>query len=152
MSFDEAVGSRVYEVCKYYVMEMRRGGRGILGLGEREQSEFQKAIGIEKDIVTQEFVVGINSVRAATLEDFETEALNSRLEKDGGLGFDFNMKTISFDFLDGLEDEEIKKQFANALNEGAIKLKHTSFKEKETDNEKFAIQTWILRLGFIGDR
>lgn len=126
--------------------------RNLVNMISGKQSLIKKAIGAEVDIVTQDFIEGINSVRIITLEDFETEALRLGLDKVKGIGFDFNKKAISFDFLNNLEDEEIKLQFANALNEGAIKLKHTSFKEKETDNEKFTMRTWLLRLGFIGDR
>lgn len=126
--------------------------RNLVNMISSKQGLIKKALGIEKDIVTDEFVEKINSVRLTTLEDFEAEALNIGLEKGGGLGFDFNKKSISFEFLNGLEDEGIKKQFAEALNEGAIKLKHTSYKEKKTDNEKFTMRTWLLRLGFIGDK
>ncbi|QGH20220.1 virulence-related protein [Clostridium butyricum] len=126
--------------------------RNLVNMISSKQGLIKKALGIEKDIVTDEFVEKINSVRLTTIEDFEAEALNIGLEKGGGLGFDFNKKSISFEFLNGLEDEGIKKQFAEALNEGAIKLKHTSYKEKKTDNEKFTMRTWLLRLGFIGDR
>lgn len=126
--------------------------RNLVNMISSKQGLIKKALGIEKDIVTQEFVDGINSVRIITMEGFETAALGIGLEKASGLGFDFNKKTIRFDFLDGLEDEEVKRQFAEALNEGAIKLKHTSYKEKNTDNEKYTMRTWLLRLGFIGDR
>lgn len=126
--------------------------RNLVNMISGKQSLIKKVIGGEADIVEQDFIEGINSVRIITLEDFEAEALRLGIDKVKGIGFDFDKKTISFDFLNNLEDEEIKLQFANALNEGAIKLKHTSFKEKETDNEKFTMRTWLLRLGFIGDR
>ncbi len=126
--------------------------RNLMNMISGKQSLIKKAIGAEADIVAQDFIEGINSVRIITLEEFEAEALRLGLDKVKGIGFDFNKKAISFDFLNSLEDEEIKLQFANALNEGAIKLKHTSFKEKESDNEKFTMRTWLLRLGFIGNR
>lgn len=126
--------------------------RNLVNMISSKQSLIKKALGTQEDIVTQEFVEEINSARITTLEDFEAEALRIGLEKARGLGFDFNKKSISFQFLNGLEDENVKRQFAEALNKGAIKLKHTSFKEKESDNEKFTMRTWLLRLGFIGNR
>lgn len=126
--------------------------RNLVNMISGKQGLIRKAIGSEADIVDQDFIEGINSVRIITLEDFEAEALRLGLDKVKGIGFDFNKKAIIFEFLSSLEDEEIKLQFANALNEGAIKLKHTSFKEKESDNEKYTMRTWLLRLGFIGDR
>lgn len=141
-------------ICVTLSMDGHTGAtlRNLVNMISGKQSLIKKAIGVEGDIVDQDFIEGINSVRIITLEDFEAEALRLGLDKVKGIGFDFNKKTINFDFLNNLEDEEIKLQFANALNEGAIKFKHTSFKERETDNEKFTMRTWLLRLGFIGDR
>lgn len=126
--------------------------RNLVNMINSKQSLIKKAIGAEVDIVTQDFVEGINSVRIITLEEFEAEALRLGFDKIKGIEFDFNKKILIFDFLNVVENEEVKLQFAKALNEGAIKLKYTSFKEKETDNEKFTMRTWLLRLGFIGDR
>ena len=40
--------------------------------------------------------------------------------------------------------------FARALNESAKNLKQSSAKPTETDNEKFTMRTWLVRLGFVG--
>jgi hypothetical protein len=37
------------------------------------------------------------------------------------------------------------------MNENARKLKHSSYKPAQDDNPKFALRTWLLRLGMSGD-
>ena len=41
--------------------------------------------------------------------------------------------------------------FLTQLCKLSKELKHASSKPVETDNEKYAFRTWLLRMGFIGD-
>ena len=56
----------------------------------------------------------------------------------------------SFNFINIIEDNEAAIQFLKALNENAKKLKQSSPKPTETDNEKYTFRTYLVRLGFIG--
>jgi hypothetical protein len=124
--------------------------RNLVNMINSKQSLITKALGLESDIVTPEFVEGINNVRLATLEDFEASALDIGIEKVPGIYFDFRKKTIIFHFIRTFEDIEVAVQFVKALNESAKRLKQSSPKPTETDNEKFTFRTWLIRLGFIG--
>ena len=124
--------------------------RNLVNMIKSKQGLIKKALGLEDDIVTKEFVEGINEARFIELEDFETAAIEIGLDKVTGLGFDFRGKTISFKFLGNLPEAEIQEQFSKALNKGAKKVKYSSYKETETDNEKYTFRTWLIRIGFVG--
>lgn len=122
--------------------------RNLINMISSKQSLIKKALELEGDVVASEFVEGINSVRIDTLEDFKEAVLEIGLEKCPGINFDFEKGTLQCNFI----ATEIDVQFAEALNESAKKLKYSSPKERQTDNEKYTFRTWLLRFGFIGDR
>ncbi|KOF56130.1 virulence-related protein [Clostridium sp. DMHC 10] len=126
--------------------------RNLINMIASKQTLIKKAIGIENDIVTEEFIKGINNVRIVSIEDFKTAALGIGLEKCQGINLNFEKGNLQFKFLEGFENAEIANQFAEALNESAKKIKYSSAKERQTDNEKYTFRTWLLRLEFIGDR
>lgn len=124
--------------------------RNLVNMIFSKQRLIKKSLGIEEDIVTAEFVERINSVRLVTIEDFEVSAFDIGIEKVPGICFDFQKKTIAFNFINTFEDTETKVRFVTALNESAKNLKQSSPKPTETDNEKFTMRTWLVRLGFVG--
>ena len=126
--------------------------RNLINMISSKQTLIKKALAIETDIVTGEFVEGINNVRIVDIEDFKTAVLEIGEEKCPGISFDFEKETLEFKFIKGFENAEIADQFAETLNESSKKFKHSSPKERQTDNEKYTFRTWLLRLGFIGDR
>ena len=125
--------------------------RNLVNMVSSKQTLIKKALGIETEIVTKEFVEGINNIRISSIEDFKTAVLDIGAEKCPGISFDFEKETLEFKFIKGIENAEIAVQFAEALNESSKKFKHSSPKERKTDNEKYVFRTWLLRLGFIGD-
>lgn len=125
--------------------------RNLINMISNKQTLIKKALDIETDIVTGEFVEGINNARIVSIEDFKTAVLEIGEEKCPGISFDFKKETLEFKFIKGFENAEIASQFAEALNESSKKFKHSSPKERQTDNEKYTFRTWLLRLGFIGD-
>lgn len=128
--------------------------RNLVNMIYSKQGLIKKALEIEKDLIGEDFIIGINEVKIETLEDFKT-ALEDISEKScPGIEFDFYDKTITFKFLQGEENTKkikVYKQFVSILNENAKKLKYASAKVKPTDNEKYTFRTWLLRLGMIGE-
>ena len=53
----------------------------------------------------------------------------------------------------GLHAGQLKSyiQLCLALSQMAKKVKSASAKPQQTENPKYAMRTWLLRLGFIGD-
>lgn len=123
--------------------------RNLVNIINSKQSLIKKALKIETDIVTSEFVESIN-IKIVTIEDFKAALENIGIEKVPGIRFGFQEKSISFDFIRDFEDIEAAIQFAKALNENAKILKQSSPKPTITDNEKFTFRTFLVRLGFVG--
>jgi hypothetical protein len=67
--------------------------------------------------------------------DFEKQTLSLKLAKE-----DMTMEEMAA-FLD----------LTVCMNENAKKLKYSSFKPAQEDNPKYAMRTWLLRLGMSGD-
>lgn len=124
--------------------------RNLVNMINSKQSLIKKALEIETDIITAEFVEAINNVRLATIEDFKAAANEIGIEKVPGIEFNFEKRALTFGFIKTFGDREIADLFAKALNESALKLKQSSPKPTETDNEKFTFRTWLIRLGFVG--
>lgn len=129
--------------------------RNLINIISSKQSIIKKSLGIEENIVEQEFIEGINNVRLVEIEDFKVEALEIGADKCKGLNFDFEDETIGFKFLKKTsEPNELSAYFqlTQALNVNSKALRHSSPKVTTTDNEKYTFRTWLLRLGFIGNR
>jgi hypothetical protein len=127
--------------------------RNLVNMIYSKQGLIKKALEIEKDLIGEDFIIGINEVKIETLEDFKTALEDIGERSCPGIEFDFYDKTINFKLLqeENPEKEEVFKQFVSILNEKAKKLKYASAKVKPTDNEKYTFRTWLLRLGMIGD-
>lgn len=62
-------------------------------------------------------------------------------------------EAVSFPWFGELTPEDLKvfSQFIEKLCKFAIASKRITSKERRTDNERFAMRTWLIRLGCIGD-
>jgi len=131
--------------------------RNLANLIWSKQNLIRKALDRQTNIVPESLVNAINTVPIDTLEDF-AKVVNSaieagQIEGDSDLEFDLVDKTLSFSFFNAsLDAEEIHAYgiLCWQLNEQAKKQKFSSTKQKETDNEKFAMRVWLIRLGFVG--
>lgn len=121
--------------------------RNLVNMIYSKQPLIKKALGLEDNIVEDDFVTKINEVCIDSLESFK-EALEGIDEgSHPGIDFDFQEETITFKYL---ENEAAIKLFA-LINKNAKVQKYASTKVKPTDNEKYTFRTWLLRLGMIGD-
>ncbi|ADL50544.1 amidoligase family protein [Clostridium cellulovorans] len=129
--------------------------RNLINIISSKQSLVKKALGIAMNIVEQEFIEVINNVRLIEIEDFKRAVLEIGMDKCKGVSFGFEEEAISFKFFkEKAESQELLAylQLTQALNDNAKTLRHSSPKITETNNEKYTFRTWLLRLGFIGNR
>lgn len=121
--------------------------RNLVNMIYSKQPLIKKALGLEKNMVDEDFITLINEAYIDSLESFK-EALDGIDEGSLlGIDFDFQEETITFK---NLENEAAIKLFA-LINKNAKAQKYASIKVKPTDNEKYTFRTWLLRLGMIGD-
>lgn len=126
--------------------------------------------------VNPNFLKAVNNEKPKTMSDFaDTWYRSQNAESGRSLHYNesryhmlnyhatFTKGTIEFRLfqfdapangrLNGLHAGQLKSyiQLCLALSEQAKELKYASPKPQQTENKKYAMRTWLLRLGFIGD-
>ncbi|TCT14589.1 hypothetical protein EDC18_10570 [Natranaerovirga pectinivora] len=124
--------------------------RNLVNMIYSKQVLIKKALELEEDIVVKEFIEKINEVKLETLEVFKDKYEEIGTNKIPGIAFDFEERIITFRFLTNIDSTKEILEFISVLNKTAMKLKQTSGKQTETDNEKFTFRTWLVRLGLVG--
>ena len=121
--------------------------RNIINMVYSKEHLIKKVFEYDDNILNPEFVRKINEENLK-----ETDELKSALEgiENPGVDFNFEEKNIIFKFCNNHEKNKSYIKFIEQLCRYAKKLKHASVKQVQTDNEKFAMRTWLIRLGFIG--
>jgi len=128
--------------------------RNLVNIVYSKQVLIKKSLGIEANIIEDDFSIAINKAKMETLEEFKTAIEDNGAGSCPGIAFDFNNNTITFKFLEGeVSAEKVKAytQLVALLNQNAKTLKHASAKAKDTDNDKFTFRVWLVKLGMIGD-
>lgn len=117
-----------------------------------KQVMIQKALRLEEKLIDEELVTVLNDKKPETALDFKELLLEVGNDKCPGISFDFEEGLITFR-LGLLSPEQIKafSKLVALISKNAKTIKHASSKQRETDNDKYAFRTWILRLGMIGD-
>jgi hypothetical protein len=127
--------------------------RNLLNMLYSKQTILKKVFEIEYDILEADFIEGLNKANIQTIEEFKTEIAGKQESGYHGFEFDFTNNTITFKFFKHLQEPdrlEAYTQFISLLSQSARGLKHASPKPTATDNYKFTMRTWLIRLGFVG--
>ena len=121
--------------------------RNIVNMIYSRQPLIKKSLGLEENIVEEDFVIKINEADIKSIDSFE-RALNE-IEDGGhpGIKFNFQDKTIIFKHT----GTEAATWLFALINKNAKAQSRALAKVKPTDNEKYTFRTWITRLGMVGD-
>lgn len=157
---EEAIETTATEITTFEVavpMEGHTGStlRSLINMIYSKQTLIKKSLGIEGNIIEDDFCKGINEAKMESLEDFKTTIAGIGAKHCPRIRFDFNDNNISFKFLEGEaspEKVQAYTQLIALLNQNAKALKHASAKVKDTDNDKFTFRVFLIRLGMVGDK
>lgn len=128
--------------------------RNLINLLYSKQVLVKRSLGIESNIIEDNFAKAINDANVDTLESFKTVISEIGEQYCPGIAFSFDSSTIIFKFFKAeCSPEEIHAytHLVGLLNQTAMKLKYTSSKGKDTDNDKFTFRLFLIRLGMVGD-
>ena len=128
--------------------------RNMLNMLYSKQPIIKKVFEIEVDILDADFITELNKVSIQTIEEFKTETVGKQQSAYRGIEFDFSNNTITFKLVKTPKEPdklEAYTQFISLLSQSAKALKYTSPKTTATDNYKFTMRTWLIRLGFVGN-
>ena len=127
--------------------------RNMLNMLYSKQLVIKKVFEIEADILQADFIADLNKASIQTIEEFKTGIAGKQQSGFNGIEFDFTNNTITFKFFRHLQEPdrlEAYTHFVSLLGQSARGLKHASPKPTATDNYKFTMRTWLIRLGFVG--
>ena len=112
----------------------------------------KKIFEIEENIVEGYFITAINHMDVQTTNQFIY--ILEELGVENCKGIRFVEERITFNITkQKVEPEEVKAftEFLSLLIKKAKELKYASDKQVNTDNEKYAFRTWLIRLGMVGN-
>lgn len=125
----------------------------ILNMLYSKQQLIIKAIELKEPFIQEAFIENLNLKKIETLEEFQEAIIEVGAEGCKGITFNLEKGTFTFNLLgENLSNEKMSAfmELASLINKNAKKLKHTSFKQAQEDNPKYAFRTWLTRLGMNG--
>jgi hypothetical protein len=127
----------------------------VLNMVYSKQQLISKALELKEPFVEDDFIKHLNTKKVETIGEF-SDALNEiGIEGLKNIFVDFYKGTISFKLTgDNINNEKISAfmELIALINLNAQKLKYASYKQSQEDNPKFALRTWLTRLGMVGER
>lgn len=127
--------------------------KNIVNMLSSKQHLIMKSLCIEDHLIDETFAEDLSQKITMTLDEFKTALEELGKERCKGITFDFikNIYTLNIP-IDKLDYDKISAfaVLATRINENAKNQKRTSFKAAQDDNPKFALRTWLIRLGMKG--
>ncbi|CAM3466669.1 MULTISPECIES: virulence-related protein [Paenibacillus] len=129
--------------------------RNLVNLLYSKQVLVKRSLSIETNIIEDNFAKAINDANVDTLESFKTAISEIGEQYCPGIAFSFDSSMVIFKFFQAERSPEEMHAYTHLvglLNQTAMKLKYTSPKGKDTDNDKFTFRLFLIRLGMVGDK
>ncbi|QNO13341.1 hypothetical protein HYG86_00390 [Alkalicella caledoniensis] len=127
--------------------------KNILNMLYSKQQLIMMAFETDEPFMDEDFAEDLNKEEALDLEGLKKVTQRLGAERCPGLQINFEEKTLSF-YLYGsdLSDERISafKDLVALIAEYAKTLNRASFKQAQDDNPKYALRTWLIRIGMNG--
>ena len=127
--------------------------KNIVNMLSSKQHLIMKSIGIEDNLMDERFAGDLSLITTETLDEFKAAVEELGKERCNGITFDFEKNIYTYNIpSDNLAYEKISSfaVLAARINEFAKEQKRTSYKVTQDDNPKFALRTWLIRLGMKG--
>lgn len=129
--------------------------RNLINMLYSKQNLLMLAFKTEVPFMDDTFAEDLGKEKINTVEDFKAALEKLGADRCPGLTFDFSEKTLTFK-LDGINPEpdivNAFTEFTALINTLAKTLKRASFKQAQEENPKYALRTWLIRLGMNGEK
>lgn len=125
--------------------------KNLINMIYAKQPLILKALEINEELLTENFVSSLNKITAESLEDFKSAIAKIEEYKHQKIEFDFDEETFMFRFESRPEKLNSTMSLIALVNKTSLIQKHASYKTSQTKNEKYTFRTWLLRLGMIGE-
>ena len=143
-----------------YVVELPLEGhtaaslRNLVNMLASKQHLLVSAFDLTETLIDTNLAEDLHQRPMEDMDSFKTAWTDVGSQRSLGLKMNFEKHTLAIKLLkDNPTPDEMAAflDLAACMNENAKKLKHSSFKPAQEDNPKYAMRTWLLRLGMSGD-
>ena len=143
-----------------YVVELPLEGhtaaslRNLVNMLVSKQHLLVSAFGLTEPLIDTNLAEDLHQRPMEDMDSFKTAWTDVGAQRSLGLEMNFEKHTLAIKLLkDNPTPDEMAAflDLAACVNENAKKLKYSSFKPAQEDNPKYAMRTWLLRLGMSGD-
>ena len=143
-----------------YVVEMPLDGhtatslRNLVNMIASKQHLLVSAFGLAEPLLDTSLVEELQQMPTEDMESFKAAWAGVGQQRSPGLELRFVKQTLAIKLIKENPTADEMNAFCNlaaCVNEFAKKLKHCSYKPAQEDNPKYALRTWLLRLGMNGD-
>lgn len=129
--------------------------RNLINMIYSKQNLIMQAFKTEVPFMDDSFAEDLSKEKISTLEDFKATFENLGADRCPGLTFDFGEETLTFKLGRINPDQDIINaftEFTALINTLSKTLKRASFKQTQEENPKYALRTWLIRLGMNGEK
>ena len=127
--------------------------RNLVNMLSSKQKLLAIAFGQARGFMDTRFAEEISQQNTGSVELFQEAFLEMGPERCPGLEFDSEKRTVALKLAaENLSPDAIKafRDLAIVINQNARKLKTSSSKPAQDENQKYALRTWLIRLGMNG--
>lgn len=127
--------------------------QNLINMLSGKQHLLKMVFEMDELVMDENFAAELGQEQITTIEDIKTAIKTIGKEKCKGLILDFDEEIITFKLTSDVITQEKITAFtslAALINKNAIKQKHVSYKLAQVDNPKYALRTWLTRLGMNG--
>ena len=127
--------------------------QNVVNMLSSKQHLMMKSLETEILFMDEDFAEELNEEGIGSLESFIGATDKLGAHRCPGLTVDLGAQTLTFRVIDTpLTPEKINafKDLGLLITSYAKKLKRASFKQAQDDNPKYALRTWLIRIGMNG--
>lgn len=128
--------------------------RNLVNMLASKERLLVSAFALTRPLLEKSLAEELGQKNFADMKAFQAFWTKSKSRCCPGLELDFDKQTLTVKLLnDSPTPDEMAafRDLAVCMNENAKKIKHSSFKPAQEENPKYAMRTWLLRLGMNGD-
>lgn len=128
--------------------------RNLVNMLASKEHLLVRAFDLPRPLVDTSLAEKLNQKPIEDLALFQTVWTELQPKRCPGLELNFENQTLTMKLLKNSptpDEMAAFRELAVCMNENAKKLKHVLLKPAQEDNPKYAMRTWLLRLGMSGD-
>jgi len=128
--------------------------RNLVNMLASKQHLLVSAFGLTEPLIDTNLAEDLHQRPMEDMDSFKTAWADVEAQRSLGLEMNFEKHTLAIKLLKDNPTPDEMAAFLDlvaCMNENARKLKYSSSKPAQEDNPKYAMRTWLLRLGMSGD-